>query len=120
MNKQQLESGFDQIHADVSTALDLLGHIEDAMQGERDQSLVHAAQLVLRRIGLVQQRLSNLVSPGRQDDADPATWLLVDDLFERNSTSIAVSTQDKAEAKAAIAAVHAYELAQLSENHGLQ
>lgn len=115
MDKQKIDAGFDQIHADVTTALHLLETIEDATQGHREESLVHAAQIVLRRIGLVQQRLSNLVSPGRQDDADPATWLLVDDLFDGRAPDVTtVSAEDLAEAKAAIGAVHAYTRSQLT------
>lgn len=77
-----LGSGHAQINVSVDTALGLI-HLLHTTAGINSTGwvLANSIEAAVRRIGLVNARLSNIVSPGDLDEADPAIWLELEDIL---------------------------------------
>lgn len=111
-----IDSGLMFTHADIENALCLMDLLEYEVESKRNAwALVQSVKLMLRQIGFVNNRLSNLVTPGGLDDADPMDWLCMNSLYPK---SVATAAQegditDPELAKEAIKKLNLYTLEQM-------
>ena len=108
--------GRDVIDAGIENALCLMDLLEAEVESKRNaRALVQSVKLMLRQIGFVNNRLSNLVSPGGLDDADPMDWLCMNSLYPKGAATAAQEGDitDPELAKEAIKKLNLYTLEQL-------
>lgn len=73
-----LRDGSQTIHVEVDTALGLLHLLHTATALDADAYvLVNAATTALQKIGLVNQRMDNVIHPGNLDEANATDWMNV-------------------------------------------
>lgn len=111
-----IDSGLMFNHGDIENVLCLMDLLEAEVESKRNAwALVQSVKLMLRQIGFVNNRLSNLVSPGGLDDADPMDWLCMNSLYPKSVATAAQEgdTTDPELAKEAIKKLNLYTLEQM-------